>query len=105
MIWRFNFAVNRALIMHREPILDMQLLQERISNAAMDLFASACVLSRIDGEIQLTRRNGGTPSPDHSAANLFLYQSFRRIRGFLAGLSDNDDKAVIAAAKSCLTSG
>ena len=29
----------------------------------------------------------------------------KRIRGFLAGLTDNDDKAVIAAAKSCLTSG
>src|SRR6266436_1611443 len=104
-IWRFNFAVNRALIMYREPILDMQLVQERIANAAMDLFASTCVLSRIDGEIQFAGRNGGTPSQDHSAANLFLRQSFRRIRGFLTGLSDNDDKAVIAAAKSCLTSG
>src|SRR6184192_1505606 len=58
LIWRFNFAVNRALIMHREPILDMQLLQERISNAAMDLFASTCVLSREDSEIQFARRNG-----------------------------------------------
>jgi alkylation response protein AidB-like acyl-CoA dehydrogenase len=104
LIWRFNFAVNRALIMYREPILDMQLVQERIANAAMDLFASTCVLSRIDGEMQLARRNGGAPSPDHSAADLFLRQSFRRIRGFLTGLTDNDDKAVIAAAKSCLTS-
>src|SRR5215217_4729580 len=104
LIWRFNFAVNRALIMYREPILDMQLIQERIANAAMDLFASTCVLSRIDGEIQLTGRNGNAASPDYSAANLFLRQSFRRIRGFLAGLTDNDDKAVIAAAKSCLTS-
>src|SRR5262245_1701396 len=105
LIWRFNFAVNRALITYREPILDMQLLQERIANAAMDLFASTCVLSRFDGEIQLARRNGDTPSPDHSAADLFLRQSFRRIRGFLADLTDNDDKAVIAAAKSYLTSG
>src|SRR5213083_1514628 len=40
LIWRFNFAVNRALITYREPILDMQLVQERIANAAMDLFAS-----------------------------------------------------------------
>lgn len=104
LIWRFNFAVNRALITYREPILDMQLVQERIANAAMDLFASTCVLSRIDGEIQLARRNGETPSPDRSAADLFLRQSFRRIRGFLAGLTDNDDKAVIAAARSCLTS-
>jgi len=104
LIWRFNFAVNRALIMYREPILDMQLVQERIANAAMDLFASTCVLSRIDGEIQFSHRNGGAPSPGHSAAHLFLCQSFRRIRGFLVGLTDNDDKAVIAAARSCLTS-
>jgi alkylation response protein AidB-like acyl-CoA dehydrogenase len=105
LIRRFNFAVNRALIMYREPILDMQLVQERIANAAMDLFASTCVLSRIDGEIQLAGRNGAAPSPDHKPADLFLSQSFRRIRGFLASLTDNDDKAVIAAAKSCLTSG
>jgi hypothetical protein len=105
LIRHFNFAVNRALITYREPILDMQLVQERIANAAMDLFASTCVLSRIDGEIQFAGRNGNSVSPDHSAADLFLRQSFRRIRGFLAGLTDNDDKAVIAAAKSCLTSG
>ena len=104
LIRHFNFAVNRALITYREPILDMQLIQERIANAAMDLFASTCVLSRIDGEIQFAGRNGNAAPPDHSAADLFLRQSFRRIRGFLAGLTDNDDKAVIAAAKSCLTS-
>jgi acyl-CoA dehydrogenase family member 9 len=105
LIRHFNFAVNRALITYREPILDMQLVQERIANAAMDLFASTCVLSRLDGEIQLTGRNGNAASPDYSAADLFLRQSFRRIRNFLAGLTDNDDKAVIATAKSCLTSG
>jgi len=104
LIRHFNFAVNRALVTYREPILDMQLVQERIANAAMDLFASTCVLSRIDGEIQFAGRNGNAASPDHSAADLFLRQSFRRIRGFLAGLTDNDDRAVIAAAKSCLTS-
>src|SRR6267142_1579269 len=105
LIRQFNFAVNRALITYREPILDMQLVQERIANASMDLFAATCVLSRIDGEIQFAGRNGNAVSPDHSAADLFLRQSFRRIRGFLAGLTDNDDKAVIAAAKSCLTIG
>src|ERR1700758_5282516 len=102
LIRHFNFAVNRALITYREPILDMQLVQERIANAAMYLFASTCVLSRLDGEIQFARRNGDAAAPDHSAANLFLRQSFRRIRGFLAGLTDNDDKSVLATANSCL---
>src|SRR6201982_1036882 len=103
LIWRFNFAVNRALITYREPILDMQLVQERIANAAMDLFASTCVLSRQGRGIQFAGRNGENASPDRSAADLFLRQSFRRIRGFLAALTNNDDNAVIAAAKACLS--
>ena len=102
LIWRFNVAVNRALITYREPILDMQLVQERIANAAMDLFASTCVLSRYDTELQFSQRNGNSSSPDQFAADLFLRQSFRRIRHFLAGLTDNDDKSVLATAKSIL---
>ncbi len=102
LIRRFNFAVNRALITYREPILDLQLVQERIANAAMDLFASTCVLSRQDSEIQFARRNGDAAAPDNAAADLFLRQSFRRIRGFLAELTGNDDKSVLATANACL---
>lgn len=104
-IWRFNLAVNKALILYREPILDMQLVQERIAGAAMDLFASAAVLSRWDSEIQSAQRNGESPAVKNTAAELFLRQSFRRVRGFLAGLNDNDDKAVLAAADTTLTNG
>ena len=103
LIWRFNFAVNRALITYREPILDMQLVQERIANAAMDLFASTCVLSRHDAELQSARRNGDSAPPEQFAADLFLRQSFRRIRHFLAGLTDNEDKSVLATANSVLS--
>ncbi|HEV2045521.1 MAG TPA: acyl-CoA dehydrogenase family protein [Chthoniobacterales bacterium] len=102
LIWRFNLAVNRALIVYREPILDMQLVQERIAGAAMDLFASTCVLSRWDSELQFAGRNGESGAPKNRAAELFLHQSFRRIRGFLGGLNDNDDKAILAAADSAL---
>ena len=103
LIWRFNVAVNRALITYREPILDMQLVQERIANAAMDLFASTCVLSRHDAELQFAQRNGSSSSSDQFAADLFLRQSFRRIRHFLAGLTDNEDKSVLATANSVLS--
>jgi alkylation response protein AidB-like acyl-CoA dehydrogenase len=102
LIWRFSLAVNRALITYREPILDMQLVQERIANIAMDLFASTCVLSRWDAETQAGSRNGDSLSPDGRPADLFLRQSSRRIRGWLAGLSENDDKAVLATASSVL---
>jgi acyl-CoA dehydrogenase family protein 9 len=102
LIWRFNIAVNRALIAYREPILDLQLVQERIAGAAMDLFASTCVLSRWDAELQFARRNGDSAPQTNHAADLFLRQSFRRIRRFLSGLSDNEDKALLATANSAL---
>src|SRR5437660_485174 len=102
LIWRFNFAVNRALIAYREPILDLQLVQERIAGAAMDLFASTAVLSRWDSEIQFGQGNGEAPNQKNTAAELFLRQSFRRIRNYLAGLTDNDDKFILKAADSAL---
>ncbi|MFN2541816.1 MAG: acyl-CoA dehydrogenase family protein [Chthoniobacterales bacterium] len=101
-IWRFNVAVNKSLLLYREPILDMQLVQERIANAAMDLFAATCALSRWDSEIQFAQRNGESPAVKNTAAELFLRQSFRRIRNDLAGLSDNDDEPILKAGDSAL---
>ena len=102
LIWRFNFAVNKSLILYREPILDMQLVQERIAGAAMDLFASTAVLSRWDSEIQSSQRNGQSPATTNTAAELFLRQSARRIRNFLSRLGDNDDEVILKAAESAL---
>ncbi|HET9800594.1 MAG TPA: acyl-CoA dehydrogenase, partial [Chthoniobacterales bacterium] len=105
LIWKFNFAVNKSLVRYREPILDMQLVQERIAGAAMDLFASAATLSRWDSEIQTGQSNGQSPAQKNTAAELFLRQSFRRIRTFLDGLGDNDDKYILRAADSALGHG
>src|SRR5256714_1761223 len=102
LIWKFNLAVNKSLILYREPILDMQLVQERIAGAAMDLFALAATLSRWDSEIQAAQGNGEAPATKNTAAELFLRQSARRIRNFLHGLGDNDDKFILKAADSAL---
>ena len=102
LIWRFNLAVNKALIQYREPVLDMQLVQERIANVAMEMFASACTLSRLDSELQSAGNNGGNPPAQRDAAELFLTQSIRRMRQNLAGLMDNDDRKVLATADAVL---
>jgi acyl-CoA dehydrogenase family member 9 len=102
LIWKFNLAVNRALIVYREPILDMQLIQERIAGAAMEMFASACVLSRWDAELQATARNGSSGTGNNHVADLFLRRSFRNIRQFLSTISENDDAALLATANTVL---
>src|SRR5213078_3433593 len=102
LIWRFNLSVNRALIKYREPVMDMQLIQERIAGAAMEMFASACVISRLDSQLKSVAQNGASAPGDRRAGELFLRQSFRRIRRFLAGLNDNDDTELLATANLVL---
>jgi acyl-CoA dehydrogenase family member 9 len=102
LIRRFNVAVNRVLVVYREPVLDMQLIQERIAGVAMELFASTCTLSRWDSELQASQRNGNAATTDSSAPGLFLRRSFRCIRTLLDSLGDNDDKAILATADSVL---
>jgi acyl-CoA dehydrogenase family member 9 len=96
LIWRFNIAVDRALIHYREDIIDRQYAQDRIANAAIQIFASACVLSRWDADLR-----AGIRLRD-SAAALFLCESSRRVRRLLTELQDNDDEAVSAAAEAAL---
>jgi len=103
LIWRFNLAVNRALVVYREPVLDMQLIQERIAGAAMELFASSCALSRWDAELQ-ARTGNGQSAHDFTAPEYFLRKSIRRARHFLAGLNENDDRVMLAAANAALQS-
>jgi acyl-CoA dehydrogenase family member 9 len=101
LVWRFNFAVDKALIAYREPVMEMQLVQERIANAAMELFAATCVLSRWDSELSVVGRNGRAAT-DHVAADLFVRRALRQTRQFLRGLGDNDDAALLATADTVL---
>jgi len=102
LIWRFNVAVNRALVVYREPVLDMQLIQERIAGAAMELFASTCALSRWDSELQARGRNGETQPFDFTAPKYFLRKSIRHAKELLTELNDNDDHALLDTANAAL---
>ncbi|MGI8431479.1 MAG: acyl-CoA dehydrogenase family protein, partial [Chthoniobacterales bacterium] len=100
LVWRFNFAVNKALITYREPVMDMQLIQERVAVAAMELFATTCVLSRWDSELMNAGRNGNSVTTEHVAADLFVKRSLRKIKEALRDLGDNDDRALLATANA-----
>jgi alkylation response protein AidB-like acyl-CoA dehydrogenase len=98
LIRRFNVEVDRALIRHREQILERQYVQERIARAAMELFASACVLSRWDADLSAEAPKMGLDGAAHTPAELFVRGSFRRARRSLAEMHENDDAAVTATA-------
>ncbi len=104
LIRRFNVETGRTLIRHREAILDRQYVQERLARAAMELFASACTLSRWDAELQSPGMAGSAPGWK-GAAEYFLRGSFRRTRRSLAEMNDADDAVVTAAADWMLKHG
>jgi len=104
LVRKFNIEVNRALFRHREEILDCQLVQERLAHAAMELFASASVISRWDAEIS-SARAPHTNGSSQNVADLFLRGSARRIEQAFAELHDNDDSAVVATADRVLAEG
>lgn len=105
LIRSFGLAVEHALIRYRETILDRQLVQQPIAQAAMELYASLCVLSRRDAELgeagtTLVRPQTGWEA---EAAAMFLRQSSQRIRGALARLRSPDASASLDWVKRILT--
>lgn len=100
----FAHAVTGQLFRYREAILERQYVQERIAEAACDLYASACTLSRLD---DLLTNGNGTPR-DHDrqvrAGRYFLQLANRRIQQQLAWLNDNDDEDTTRTAEEFLKS-
>lgn len=84
-----------------------QLIHERLADIAIDLYAAACTLARLDHLMQQPLANGAPagrddPYADLAAGRYFLELAFRRIRERLQALDDNDDPALLACARSMI---
>src|SRR5207244_7922619 len=98
----FGLAVQKALIRHREAIVDRQYVLERIADAACELYASGCTLSRLDYLLAQGNGNPAELSRDLLAGKYFLRLANRHVRQHLAALTDNDDAMTTAAANAAL---
>jgi hypothetical protein len=94
LIRSLGTTVQNTLIRHREDVLDRQLVQERIAWIAMELFVTACTLSRLDDELQRNDRS------NIAVARLFVADSLRRAEICRQAMRDNDDALVRDAARS-----
>ena len=98
----FGLAVQGALFKYRESILFKQYVQERLADAACELYASSCTLSRLDRLLTLGNGNPNEVARDAAAGRYFLTISSRRIKQSLAALKDNDDKETTETADAIL---
>jgi len=94
----FAWAVERSLIRHREAILELQYVQERIADAAIALVTSACTLARLDRAI-----GAGTATElDRASGDLYLRTAARKFDRCLHDLRHNDDAATTRAARAAM---
>jgi len=85
-----------------EVFVQSQYLHERIADAACELYASSCTLSRLD---YLLAQGNGNPvevQREATAGRYFLRLADRRIQQSLAALTENDDDLTTATANTVL---
>ncbi|MGH8581449.1 MAG: acyl-CoA dehydrogenase family protein [Gammaproteobacteria bacterium] len=81
-VLKLSRAIHYVLQRHREAVIDRQYLQERIAWAAVEIFASACVLSRIDIALASSPNTLGREQ-ELTTAQYFLMASDRQIQRHL----------------------
>ncbi len=85
-----------------EKFIQSQLIHERLADIALDLYASACTLSRLDHIYQHGNGNPQQTQAEIAAGRYFLKLADRRIGTKFAALRDNDDAFTISAADATL---
>jgi acyl-CoA dehydrogenase family protein 9 len=97
-------AVEGVVMRHGKKIVDMQFLQERMANAAIDIFLATAVLSRTTSELE---RAGGEEGAREQleCARVFIPMAYRRARRNIRGLSRNQDERLKAIATLSLQRG
>ncbi|MBI2807586.1 MAG: acyl-CoA dehydrogenase family protein [Planctomycetes bacterium] len=84
-----------------EVVLKSQYMQERLADAACDLYASSCTLARLDH--LMTDANGDAEMQrEIQAGRYFMALANRRISQSLAALWDNEDAITTAVADAWL---
>ncbi len=96
-------AVEKALIEHGKDIIERQMLQERMANAAIDIYLSTAVLSRVTSVIAKQGVQGA--KDDIEVARIFVPMAMRRTRRAIRALERNQDERVANLAKRALETG
>ena len=101
-VHEFGREVQSLLFRYRESFLERQYQHERLADAACEIYASSCALSRLDALASKTNGNGGDLDREIRAGHYFMKLSDRRIRQCLIALHENDDEATTQVADAYL---
>jgi acyl-CoA dehydrogenase family protein 9 len=97
-------AVERALRKHGKKIIERQYVQERLANAAMDIFVATATLSRVTAEIERANGNADAVAAQVDCARVFVHMAYRRTRRNLRALKVNQDTRLDLIAERAISS-
>ena len=92
-------ATERVIATHRKAIVEKQMILERLSNMAIDLFATACTMSRTQRVIETTPGDVGLGARALAMCELFCVEAglrFRANRLALESESVDEHRRVVA---------
>jgi acyl-CoA dehydrogenase family member 9 len=97
-------GVEKLLIAHGKDVIEHQFQQERMANAAIDIYLATATLSRASWAID---KAGGTEqaAADLDNARIFIPMAMRRARRNVRALDRNQDARLEALAERALESG
>jgi acyl-CoA dehydrogenase family member 9 len=94
------WVADRELRRHGKEIIGKQLVSRRIAEVLIDLFVTACVLSRVTASLEKKGEKGAAREVE--IARVFSRAARSRIRGNLHRVDSNDDDLVMALADDAL---
>jgi len=100
-----GLAVENLVIKHGKGIIEKQFLQERMANAAIDVFHAMAVLSRASAAIERVGGDEAKAVADVDCARIFVPMAMRRARRSVRALGRNQDARLKAIAERALESG
>ena len=95
-------AVESVLMKHGRDVIERQFLQERMANAAIDIFLSTAVLSRVTSEIERVGGDLDRAAPHLDCARIFVPMAHRRARRQIRALTHHQDARLHAVAERAL---
>jgi acyl-CoA dehydrogenase family protein 9 len=98
-VYELGRAVERSLRRHGKKIVDRQYVQERLANAAIDLFMATATLSRATAELERAGGDEEKVAAELDCARIFVHAAYRRTRRSLRALRTNQDKRIDAIAE------
>ena len=98
-----SLSVDTLLRRHGKGIIERQFHQQRLANAAIEIYLSVAVLSRTTWELERAGENGAAAELD--CARVFIPAAMRRARRQIRALRTNQDARTKAIAERALESG